>query len=184
MLGRNLDMRALSPTHRLPGRRNLLRSTAGVGLIELMVVVTIISFLMLLAVPAYQRIEQKARAGALTNDFRVFAAVFQAHANEKGSWPAEAAAGVVPTGISVDELKSDVWTQPTVIGGHFDWENNQIHNGVHYTAAIAITDTDDAPLLVDLELFQEIDNALDDGNLATGSFVLGDNNCPLFVLEP
>lgn len=177
-------MRALSPPRRLLGRRNIPRSTAGLALIELMVVVTIISFLIMLAIPAYQRVQQKARAGALVNDFRVFAAVFQAHANEKGTWPPEAAAGVVPTGITGEELKADVWTRPTVIGGHFDWENDQIHNGVHYRAAIAITDTADAPLMVDRELFQEIDNVLDDGNLATGSFILGDNNCPLFVLEP
>ncbi len=177
-------MRVSSPSSRLLGRRNIPRSAAGVGLIELMVVVTIISFLMMLAVPAYQRVERKARASALVNDLRVFAAVFQSHANEKGTWPPEAAAGVVPTGIGSDELKTDVWTQPTIIGGHFDWENNQIHNGIHYHAAIAITDTADAPLLVDLELFQEMDDALDDGNLATGSFILGDNNSPLFILEP
>lgn len=149
-----------------------------------MVVVTIISFLMMIAAPAYKRVQKKARAAALVNDLRVFAAVFQAHANEQGSWPAEAAAGVVPTGVTTAELKSNVWTQPTLIGGHFDWENNQIHNGIHYRAAIAITDTADAPLLVDLALFQEMDNILDDGNLATGSFILGDGTCPLYILEP
>ncbi len=177
-------MRVLSPPSRLLGRPNRPRSTAGFSLIELMVVVTIISLLMMLAAPAYLRVQKKARASALVNDLRVFAAVYQAHANEKGTWPPEAAAGVVPAGITSDELKTDAWTQPTVIGGHWDWENNQVHGGVRYTAAIAITDTSDAHLLIDMELFQEMDNALDDGNLTTGSFILGDGNCPLFILEP
>jgi type II secretory pathway pseudopilin PulG len=150
-----------------------------------MVVVTIISMIMTMAVPSYQRIQRKARASALVNDFRVFAAVFQSYAHENGAWPDEAPAGVIPNGITSDELQTDAWTKPTAsVGGHFDWENNQLHNGVRYHAAIAITDTADAPLVIDLELFEEIDQALDDGNLTTGSFILGDNNCPLYILEP
>lgn len=161
------------------------RSTAGVSLIELMVVVAIISMIITMAVPAYQRVQRKARASALANDFRVFAAVFQTYAHENGVWPDEAPAGVIPNGVTSEELQTNAWTLPTsAVGGHFDWENGQLHNGVRYTAAIAIADTADAPLLVDLELFQEIDEALDDGNLATGSFILGDNNCPLYILEP
>jgi type II secretory pathway pseudopilin PulG len=165
--------------------RNIPRSTAGASLIELMVVVTIISMLMTMAVPTYQRVQRKARASALANDFRVFAAVFQSYAHENGAWPDEAAPGVIPNGITSDEIQTDTWSNPTVpIGGHFDWENNQLHNGVRYRAAIAITDTADAPLLIDLEMFQEIDQDLDDGNLTTGSFILGDNDCPLYILEP
>lgn len=165
-------------------RRRIPRSTAGVGLVELMVVVTIISMIITMAIPSYQRVQRKARAGALVNDFRVFAAVFQSYAHENGVWPDEAPAGAIPNGVTSDELNSDAWTKPTsAIGGHFDWENNQLHNGVRYRAAIAITDTADAQLLIDLELFTEIDQALDDGNLTTGSFILGDNSCPLYILE-
>jgi type II secretory pathway pseudopilin PulG len=149
-----------------------------------MVAVTIISMIMTMGVPSYQQVQRKARANAIANDFRVFAAVFQARAHESGSWPAEAAAGVVPAGITSQDMKTAVWTQPTPIGGKFDWENNQIHNGIHYRAAIAITDAAGAPLLYDLVLFQAIDQALDDGNLATGSFILGDGVSPLFILEP
>jgi prepilin-type N-terminal cleavage/methylation domain-containing protein len=176
-------MRALSDSPRLSGRRSIPRSTRGVSLVELMVVVTIISMLMALAVPSYQRVQKRARAGALVNDFRVFSTVYLAYAHENGVWPPETAAGVLPAGITSQDMKTSVWTSPTPIGGHFDWEYNQIHQGVQYRAAIAITDTADAPLIVDLELYQMMDEALDDGNLSTGSFRLGENNCPLFVLE-
>ena len=81
-------------------------------------------------------------------------------------------------------MKRDNWTRVTVIGGKFDWEYNQVHNGVRYRAAISISDTVGAPLLVDLVMFEEMDRALDDGNLATGNFVLGFGNCPLLILEP
>lgn len=177
-------MTASSPISRRIGRQAVPRSTAGVGLVELMVVVTIISMLMAVGLPSYQQIQRKARSAAIANDFRVFTAVLQARAHENGSWPAEAAAGVVPGGITADDIQLASWVGPTAIGGRFDWDNNQIHNGTHYRAALALVDTADAPLLVDLELYREIDTVLDDGNLATGNFRLGQDNCLLFVIEP
>ena len=182
-------MRALPDSRRLLGRRSIPRSAAGVGLVELMVVVLIISMLMALAVPSYQRVQKRAKAGALVNNFRVFSSVFLAYAHENGAWPAETPAGVVPAGITSQDIKIDVWTNPTPTGGKFDWEYMQVHPGGtspggRWRAAIAITDTSGAPLLIDTEMYQMIDQALDDGNLNTGSFRLGDNNCPIFILEP
>lgn len=177
-------MRASPLFSRRIGRQAIPRSTAGVGLVELMVVVLIISMLMAMAIPSYQRIKRKARAASVVNDFRVFTAVLQARAHESGTWPPECAAGVVPDGITKDDIQIASWTNPNSIGGQFDWEYNQIHNGVRYRAALALTDTSAAPLLVDLELYQEIDAALDDGNLATGNFRLGQNNCLLYIIEP
>ncbi len=153
-------------------------------MVELMVVLTIISMLVTVIAPSYQRIQRKARASALVNDFRVYSAVFLSHAHEVGSWPAEAPPGVVPSEIKSNEMRADNWTRTTPIGGKFDWEYNQVHNGGNYRAAIAISDTVGAPLLVDLEMFREMDRRLDDGNLSTGNFVLGFGNCPLLILEP
>jgi type II secretory pathway pseudopilin PulG len=154
-----------------------------------MVVVLIISIIMALAVPSYQRVQKRARAGALVNDFRVFSGVLMSYAHSQGDWPAESAAGVVPTGLTGQDLKSDVWTRSTPIGGKFDWEFMQVHPGGTspggtWRAALAISDTSDSPLTVDLDLYQMIDEALDDGNLATGNFRLGNNNCPIMILEP
>ncbi len=181
---------SLSPTPQRPGaRRGLLRSTSAFSLVELMVVVTIISLMFMTAVPTYQQIERKARASAIVNDFRVYAAVFQAYAHEHGTWPDEAAAGVVPNGVSPQELKADQWTAVTPMGGKFDWENNQVHPGGtspggRWRAAIAISATSDAPLLIDAKMLEMIDKDLDDGNLTTGSFRLGFGDCPLYIIEP
>ncbi|HEY4249051.1 MAG TPA: type II secretion system protein [Lacunisphaera sp.] len=164
-------------------RRKSLRSNGAFSLIELMVAVTILSLLFLLAVPTYQRIQRKAKAAAIANDLRVFAAVFQAHAHEAGAWPPETAAGIVPMGMTPDELKFDDWTQKTPMGGKFDWEYNQTHVGVQYHAAIAITPTTGAPIVLDDELLLEIDKAIDDGDLSTGMFRRGNGNYPLFIIE-
>jgi type II secretory pathway pseudopilin PulG len=182
-------MRVRSDSNRLLGRRDIPRSTAGVGLVELMVVVTVISMLMLAAVPTYNRIQRKARASTVVNDFRVFAATFQAHAHETGSWPVETAVGVVPTGVSSTDLNTQAWTRPTPMGGQFDWEFNQVHPGGtspggRWRAALAINSSATTTVLLDVELLKEIDQALDDGDLATGSFRIGGDGGPLFILEP
>jgi type II secretory pathway pseudopilin PulG len=183
-------MTASSLPRRLIGRQRIPRSAAGViSLVEMMVVVLIIGLLFLMGVPTYQRIQRKARATAVANDFRVFGAAFQAYAHEKGSWPAEATAGVVPTGISSQDIQTSVWAVKTPMGGKFDWEYNQVHPGGtspggKWHAALAITGTTDAPLVVDADLMQEVDEALDDGDLTTGNFRTGFGDCPIFILEP
>ncbi len=153
-----------------------------------MVVVTIISVMMTLAVPAYDRVRRRARAAAVANDFRVFASAFEMRAHEKGTWPAEAAPGVVPDGMADGRLNVAQWAARTPMGGKFDWENNQVHpggvRGGRWTAAIAITGTSDAPLLVDADLIREIDRELDDGELESGNFRLSGDGGPLYILEP
>lgn len=183
-------MSAPLPPSRLIGRQRLPRSAAGViSMVELLTVVLIISVLFLMGVPTYQQIQRKARATAIVNDFRVFGAVFQAYAHERGSWPAEVAAGVVPAGVTAEEIATDVWTRATPIGGKFDWEFNQSHPGGtsaggKWRAALAINSTSDSALMVDADLYETIDEALDDGDLTSGNFRLGFGDCPLFILEP
>jgi len=169
-------------TTRGPGQQKT-RPNSAFSLVELMVAVTILSMLFLIAVPTYQRLQRKAKAAAIVTDLRVFATALQGHAHESGSWPPEAAAGVVPTGMASEEFKYDDWTRPTPIGGQFDWEYNQTHVGVQYRAAIAIVPTSTADYVRDDELLLQIDQLIDDGDLTKGNFILGDGDYPLFVIE-
>lgn len=183
-------MTVSSHPSRLLGRQRFPRpATRAFSLVELMIAVLIISILFAMAVPTYQRIQRKARATAVANNFRVFGAAFQAYAHEKGSWPVEATAGVIPTGISSLDLQTVVWSLKTPMGGKFDWENDQIHPGGtspggKWRAALAITGTSDAPLIVDADLMEAIDRDLDDGDLTTGNFRTGFGDCPLLIIEP
>ena len=183
-------MRVPPHSRRLLGRQRFPRvATRAFSLVELMIAVLIISLLFLMAVPAFQRIQRKARAAAVANNFRVFGAAFQAYAHEKGTWPPEAAAGVIPTGITNQDLQTGVWETRTPMGGKFDWEYNQVHPGGtspggKWHAAIAISSTSEAPLLSDADLLQAIDAELDDGDLTTGNFRTGFGDCPIFILEP
>ena len=166
-----------------PVRRNRFRSDRGFSLIELMVAVTILSLLFLVAVPTYKRLQRKARTASIVNDLRVYGAALQSHAHDTGAWPPEAAAGVVPIGMNPDEFNNENWLRRTAIGGHYDWEYNQLQAGVRFTAAIAITGTADAPLTVDYDQMMDIDKAIDDGDLTTGNFRLGFGDSPLYIIE-
>lgn len=165
-----------------PPRAVPLASSRAFTLVEILVVVVIISLLAMLAIPSLQIIQRRARTSAVINDFRVFATAFETYAHENGSFPPEADAGVIPTGMET-MLKADAWQRVTPIGGHYNWENNQMHFGTRYKAAIAITGTTDAPLALDVNQLTDIDKAIDDGDLYNGNFRLGAGLCPLFVIE-
>src|SRR4051812_37967231 len=113
------------------------RNHRGFTLVEIMVVVMIISLLAAIAVPAAARIQRKARVTAVINDFRVFAAAFDAYSHQTGTWPPEVAAGAIPAGMS-QYLNTTAWTRVTPMGGKYNWEFNQTHFGTKIKAAIAI----------------------------------------------
>jgi prepilin-type N-terminal cleavage/methylation domain-containing protein len=177
-------MNEFNPSNRLGSRRVRPAAVCGFTLVEIMVVVTIISLLAMLAIPTMQKIRRKARASAIANDFRVFATAFLTYSHENGAWPAESAAGITPTGMD-PYLKGGSWPRISPMGGHYNWDNSQLHQGgFRPHAAIAISATGDAPLLIDADQLKEIDFAIDDGDLTTGNFRLGSGNAPLFVVEP
>jgi type II secretory pathway pseudopilin PulG len=150
-------------------------------LVEILVVVVIISLLAMVAIPGVQIVQRRAKSSAIVNDFRVFATAFETYAQEKGAFPVEAAVGDIPVGMEA-YLKSDAWKRVTPMGGHYNWEKDQLHGGP-IKAAIAINGTADAPLPYDVNLLLDIDKAIDDGNPLTGNFRLGVEMCPLFVIE-
>lgn len=160
-----------------------VRARGGFSLVEVMIVILIISLLAMLAVPAVQRSQRKGRAAAVVNDFRVFAAEFEHYAQETGGWPAESAAGAIPTGMA-GRLNATAWQRLTPVGGKYNWERDRRHRGVRYAAAISINAVAGAPLPIDLPQFREIDQAIDDGNLNTGNFRRGASNVPLFIIQP
>jgi prepilin-type N-terminal cleavage/methylation domain-containing protein len=154
----------------------------GFTLVEIMMVALVISVLASLALPAVKRVQLRAKTSAIVNDFRVFAAAFDTYAHETGGWPAETAPGVLPA-MMAGRITPAMFTRATPMGGKYNWENNKLHRGVHYTAALSIKGTVAAPLPLDLEQLLDIDRPIDDGDLTTGNFIAGTNNVPLFVIQ-
>lgn len=163
-------------------RRRSFSSQRGFTLVEIMVVVLIVSVLAMAAVPAFARMKAKARTSTIVNDFRVFAAAFDAYAHETGNWPADAAAGVMPAEMA-GRIDQDAWTRTTPLGGQYNWENDQMHFGTRYRACIVVSGTASAPLTLDVAAMVSIDRAIDDGNLLGGNFRVGTGLVPLFVVQ-
>ena len=157
--------------------------TAAFTLVEVMVTVTIISLLAAASVPALKAVKRRTVATAIGNDLRTFAAAFDTYAHETGSWPAEVAAGVFPPEMA-NRINSTAWLRPTPFGGQYNWDNNQMHAGTRYRAAIAISSTAASPVIQDVDLLEAIDRIIDDGNLATGIFRIGADDEPVFIVSP
>lgn len=156
----------------------------GFTLAEIAVVTLIISILAALAVPYFKQSIISARSDTLINDLRVFTQAFQAHLQEKGDWPAEQAdPGQLPTGMD-GYLRQSNWERVSPIGGYYNWDNQQRHNGLKLQAVIAICTVGEIKVTSDRIQLEDIDRKLDDGNLSTGNFRLGFRNEPIYIIEP
>ncbi len=156
---------------------------AAFTLIEVMVAITVISIVVAAGIPALTASKKQTYAAALANDLRTFSSAFDTYAHETGAWPAEVAVGILPPEMAT-RINGSAWRRITPIGGHYNWDYNQLHQGTRYKAVIQISDTPDAPLPQDIELWERIDKLIDDGNLSTGNFRLGADDEPIYIIAP
>jgi prepilin-type N-terminal cleavage/methylation domain-containing protein len=166
-----------------PTSLTVRQTLAGFSMIEIMIALTIISLLAALSIPTLKSVRRRTAATAIGNDLRTFAAFFDAYVHETGSWPADTDAGVIPTEMT-GRLNAVGWLRTTPMGGQYNWDNNQMHAGTRFRAAIAITGTDTAPFVQDLDLFEAVDRIIDDGILTTGNFRIGADDEPVFIIAP
>jgi prepilin-type N-terminal cleavage/methylation domain-containing protein len=143
---------ALPPRRSLPARRD-----RAFTLVEIMIVVVIIGLLAAIALPAFQRVREKARLSRMANDLRVFAQAFDTYLLEQGAWPADAAPGVIPTEL-VGRLPN-TFAQPTPLGGLYEWDNEV---GLKSITLYNLTAT--------VAQVTKLDAMIDDGNASTGNF--------------
>ena len=157
---------------------------AAFSLVELSIAILIISIVAALAVPHWKKAQFNARAAAVANDLRVFAAAFQSYAQERGDWPAATLAPAeIPAGME-NFLATTSWQRTTPFGGQYAWARDTLQQGERYQAALIIQSVGENRVTSDRQLLLELDQRIDDGNLDTGNFRLGFRNQPVFVLEP
>ncbi len=145
----------------------------GFTLVEIMIVVAVIGLLAGIAIPSLTRARINARVSRMANDLRTFAAAFEMHNLDQGHWPTDVNRGIIPPSMQ-GYLRGSAFTQPTPIGGNWDWDFNMF--GIR--AGISVVD----PIADDLVLLK-IDTFLDNGNLATGRFRRTAARRHTFVLE-
>lgn len=151
-------------------------------MVDVMMSVMITSMVIAVVVPRLTSTKRQARATAIMNDFRTFGAAFDGHAQEMGAYPAEVGVAEMPAAMA-GRMNQETWSRETPIGGQYNFDNDQTHYGTRYKAVIAVNGTTAFPLEQDVELWEVIDQMLDDGNLMSGSFRLGAGNEPIYVLS-
>jgi type II secretory pathway pseudopilin PulG len=160
------------------------RGTKAFTLLEIGMATLLVGLLAVVAVPQCKKFIVAARSKAVINDLHAFTRAFQAFLREKGDWPpGQVAAGQIPPGMA-GYLRQSNWEKITPIGGYYHWEKNRKHNDRTVRAAIVISSQGRAKVTADRVQLEDIDRKCDDGNLATGSFLLGFANAPLYILEP
>jgi type IV pilus assembly protein PilA len=125
-----------------------------------MIVVAVIGLLAAIAIPSFARARERSLNVRFVADLQVAKAAFTEYSVENGKYPPDTMPGVVPDGM-VDYLKRIAWTQPTTIGGQWDWDNSQFG----FKAGVSVY----GPTASITQMVQ-IDQIIDDGDLATGDF--------------
>ncbi len=137
-----------------------------------MIVVAIIALLAAIAVPAFMNARKKAQNTRFINDLRVAVDAFETYAAEHTTYPPDVGRGVVPPGMATYLGRLD-FTAPTPIGGNWDWDFGVFG----FTAGVTVAEP-----TAGADQLQQIDERIDDGNLATGTFRAGSGRYT-FIIE-
>lgn len=139
----------------------------GFTLVEIMIVVVIIGLLAALAVPAFQKVQQRSQVSRFANDIRVFAQGLETLMLELGELPGDPGSGSLAGGHAAlaDYINGGKYTQPTSLGGVWD-----IDSGDFGVRCVVGVDLGGAPTALQLANLQSVDALSDDGDLSTGSF--------------
>ena len=141
------------------GREKTMRinsnTRGGFTLVEIMIVVVIIGLLAAVAIPAFQKVQQRSRATRFANDFRQFEAAYQRFFMEGNPRPPVTGGGITPPGMSGYLPAS--YNETSVMGGSYWWSGPS-------GAIVLLGSTANDAIMV------QVDVILDDGVLTTGIF--------------
>jgi prepilin-type N-terminal cleavage/methylation domain-containing protein len=138
-----------------------MRRTGGFTLVEIMIVVSIIALLAVMALPSFLRAREQAQNTKFINALRIATGAFEMYNIEHSAFPPDVNRAVIPAGMDSYFGKTLDWTKPTPIGGNWDWDYNQFG----FTAGVSVVGSPAPP-----EQMTEIDQKIDDGDLASGQF--------------
>lgn len=163
--------------HSLPSRASPRQRTAGFSLVEIMIAVVIIGLLVLLAYPAFVKVQKSAQNARFISDIRVFSQSFETYSMETGLWPPNAGSGVVPLNMA-NNVRRNNWVAETSVGGRWNWDAGSVAQSFGFFAGVSVVD----PKANDQQMLL-IDRRIDDGNLSTGLFRKVNANRFSYILQ-
>ncbi len=156
---------------------HLRAGAVGFTLIEILIVLTILGILAAIVIAQVTDVAEDAERQAFITSGRTFAEAAERFNLDNGFYPEDSASGALPTGFG-DYITYNQWEGGTPIGGVWDSDHDfgiSSAIGVHFDGTG--TTRDDAYM-------QEIDAAVDNGDLSTGFFrKLADERYYFVLLE-
>lgn len=148
------------------------RGREGFTLLEISIVVALIGLLAAMALPSFLKARQETRLTVMVNDIRVINDAFNMYAMDHNGFPI--GSGFVPQPVS-NYLSNARWSRPTAFGGHWLYYDASDPNMFSYfqTRLLVVDDFRIQPgqnPLAAPEHWLAIDEAIDDGDLTTGTF--------------
>lgn len=159
-----------------------LRVRSGWSLLELAIVVSVIAILAALAVPLYHILLKKSRFTSFANDLRVHAQAIERYAAEKGDYPPTytTSGSYIP---GLEGYLSPAWLEGGPAGGVYTWYLLNPTNPAASEGYIQVEPTVAHPYAFVLSDIVELDEDIDDGNLATGRLQLAGMRIRFIVKE-
>jgi prepilin-type N-terminal cleavage/methylation domain-containing protein len=144
------------------GETTTKTSNHGFTLVEVIIIVVILGVLGGIVFALVGSEDEDARRATFVSNLKRVTSIFSQYYLDHGKWPADKYPGEIPVGME-DELAHFPWTEETTIGGQWDWDPYGSFN--LWMAGVSVKSPD-----WDAAKMQEIDAAIDDGDLSTGAF--------------
>ena len=136
----------------------------GMSLTEVLIAVSVLSILAALVIPRLTGLQENAEAVAAGKSMKAVAKAAQHYFLTHGEWPRDKNRRVVPPELKPYLPSDDFLDAP--LGGVFDYEDwrggRNTAGGDRIGIAVSIVEGDP-------DLYDDVDRAVDDGDLATGS---------------
>jgi type II secretory pathway pseudopilin PulG len=143
-----------SETARTPG-------VSAFTLVEVMIVATTIALLAVIAVPAFFKARTSSQNSVFIANLRLAKNAFiQYSFDNRGRYPPDVTPAIMPAGMT-EYLGHFPWTVPTTIGGYWDFDHGQFGT----EAGVSVYEP-----TVPVGQMRQIDEMIDNGDLATGTF--------------
>jgi general secretion pathway protein G len=146
-------------------------------LVEILIVVVILGILAAVVVPTFANVIEPSRNATFATNLRAFAQGAQFYRAEESSWPPDGDSGVVPEGLE-DLLDAASFERVTPIGGVWDTESDP--GGLGYGIGVHFNGTGETR---DGVYMTQIDDLIDDGDLASGGFQQFGGDRYYFILQ-